>query len=99
MNFLSNASKFTSEGEIEFTAKMLRKDDIARKAEVLFSVRDTGIGMDPESQKRLFRPFQQVCSSPRHPRALLHVFVSWCCLGRLVNDEEVWWNGSWSFNR
>ena len=53
MNLLSNAIKFTDRGEVE-VATALREGDLVT------SVRDTGIGVKPEDQPILFRPFQQV---------------------------------------
>jgi signal transduction histidine kinase len=57
-NIVANAIKFTPSGEIEFS---MREGEIqGRKKEILFSVRDTGIGMTEETISRLFRPFGQV---------------------------------------
>jgi signal transduction histidine kinase len=56
INLLSNASKFTSEGEIVVQAR-------EGPEFVTISVSDTGIGIKPEAQTRLFIPFQQVDGS------------------------------------
>lgn len=57
INFLSNAVKFTSEGEIIVTFRqMLLKDDMV---DLMIRVHDTGIGMEPEFVNRIFRPFEQ----------------------------------------
>ena len=57
VNFLSNAVKFTSEGEIRVTFReMLKEDGIM---DLMIRVHDTGIGMDPEFINRIFRPFEQ----------------------------------------
>jgi two-component system sensor histidine kinase/response regulator len=58
LNLLNNALKFTTAGEIvvEIAPVELRRD----RAEVRFSVRDTGIGIAPEHLKDLFEPFTQV---------------------------------------
>jgi PAS domain S-box-containing protein len=53
MNLLSNAIKFTDRGEVEVASTI-------RDGDVVTSVRDTGIGVKPEDQPILFRPFQQV---------------------------------------
>ena len=52
-NLLDNAIKFTSSGGITVQA-------IAEEKTALISVSDTGIGIDPEVQPRLFDPFYQV---------------------------------------
>ena len=57
INFLSNAVKFTSEGEITVTFRQMMLQD--GMADLMISVRDTGIGMDPEFINRIFRPFEQ----------------------------------------
>jgi len=56
-NFLSNAIKFTQNGEICVSASI--SDD---GAEVTFSVQDTGTGIAPEDQSRIFDEFTQVDS-------------------------------------
>lgn len=57
VNFLSNAVKFTSEGEITVTFRqMLMKQGMV---DLMISVHDTGIGMEPEFINRIFRPFEQ----------------------------------------
>jgi CheY-like chemotaxis protein len=56
LNLLSNASKFTSGGRVSLAATRGRTDG---REEIVFTVRDTGIGMTPEQIKRLFRPFTQ----------------------------------------
>ena len=57
INFLSNAVKFTSEGEITVTFRQMMLQD--GMADLMISVRDTGIGMEPEFINRIFRPFEQ----------------------------------------
>jgi len=55
-NLISNALKFTEQGEIRVTAR--------RDGEVLtISVRDTGVGIPPESLSKLFAKFDQLDSS------------------------------------
>ncbi len=57
MNLLSNAAKFTpSGGTIQLEAEILGK-------EILVSVSDTGVGLKPDDQKRIFQAFEQLDSS------------------------------------
>ncbi|MGE0494741.1 MAG: response regulator [Vulcanimicrobiota bacterium] len=58
VNFISNATKFTDEGEISVRA--LASQDGRLRLEV----QDTGIGISQEAGRRLFQPFSQVDSSP-----------------------------------
>lgn len=57
INFLSNAVKFTQEGEIIVTFRQMFFQD--GNADLMIRVHDTGIGMDPEFINRIFRPFEQ----------------------------------------
>jgi CheY-like chemotaxis protein len=60
-NLISNAIKFTDQGEIVVRCG-LEYDD-GERAALRFEVRDTGIGIDAESQARLFSAFSQADSS------------------------------------
>jgi len=60
MNLVSNAIKFTSEGEVSI--KALPHDE-QRPAQVRFEVKDSGIGIDPAQIERLFESFSQADSS------------------------------------
>ena len=59
-NLLSNAGKFTREGEIVLSARGERCDD---SEWVVIEVSDTGIGMTPDQMDRLFNEFTQADSS------------------------------------
>ncbi|MFI8745026.1 response regulator [Pseudomonas sp. NPDC077186] len=61
INYANNAVKFTAEGEVEVRIELQRRD--GKQVWLLFSVRDTGIGLDAEQQARLFESFQQADSS------------------------------------
>jgi CheY-like chemotaxis protein len=56
-NLADNAVKFTSEGTVVFTAAV--KPAGARRVRLVFTVADSGIGIDPRDVKKLFRPFAQ----------------------------------------
>jgi signal transduction histidine kinase/putative methionine-R-sulfoxide reductase with GAF domain len=56
LNLLSNAAKFTEQGEITLTVARTREDD---GDWLSFDVSDTGIGMTEAQQSRLFEPFAQ----------------------------------------
>jgi signal transduction histidine kinase len=59
-NLLSNASKFTENGEIDLEIERVERDG---RPWILFRVSDTGIGMTQEQLDRLFQPFTQADSS------------------------------------
>ncbi len=62
VNLVSNAIKFTEEGEI-FVGVHLLKSDNTGKVELQFEIRDTGIGIPADKMERLFKAFSQVDSS------------------------------------
>jgi signal transduction histidine kinase len=61
LNYANNAVKFTERGSIVLRARLLE----VQAADVLlrFEVQDTGIGIAPEAQARLFSPFEQADNS------------------------------------
>ncbi|MBF0448442.1 MAG: transporter substrate-binding domain-containing protein [Magnetococcales bacterium] len=61
LNLLNNALKFTLEGNIVLSIHLEKRTD--RKLGLHFKVEDSGIGMDQEQQKRLFKAFSQADSS------------------------------------
>jgi hypothetical protein len=60
LNYVSNAIKFTDRGEIHVRVRSERDDE---GVSLHFSVQDTGIGITPEQQARLFEGFQQADAS------------------------------------
>ncbi|MDE1179616.1 transporter substrate-binding domain-containing protein [Paraburkholderia sp.] len=60
-NLLGNAIKFTQTGEVDVNVTVAR--DIGARQTLEMTVADTGIGIDPEGQARLFEPFVQAESS------------------------------------
>ena len=60
LNLVDNAIKFTHQGEVELNAQFEAGDD---GIGCRFSVRDSGIGMNSETQARLFQAFSQADSS------------------------------------
>jgi signal transduction histidine kinase/CheY-like chemotaxis protein/HPt (histidine-containing phosphotransfer) domain-containing protein len=61
LNLLSNAVKFTERGEVVVRVESGGRDQ--GSAKIRFSVTDTGDGIPPETQARLFQPFMQGDSS------------------------------------
>lgn len=55
-NLLTNAIKFTPSGTISFYSKYL-------EGKLHLEIRDTGIGMDEETQKRIFAPFERAAQN------------------------------------
>lgn len=61
MNLVGNAIKFTAQGTVGVRVSRLPSD--LETALLRFEVIDTGIGISPESQRRLFLPFSQADAS------------------------------------
>ncbi|MGE0684216.1 MAG: response regulator, partial [Candidatus Binatia bacterium] len=67
-NLIGNAIKFTEQGEVVIEVKSQkvsnRPEDLQlTTCSLFFSVHDTGIGIPPEAQARLFQPFTQADST------------------------------------
>jgi PAS domain S-box-containing protein len=61
VNLANNAVKFTEEGEIIVSISLMEQED--NRVKLGFSVKDSGIGLSEEQQKRLFQSFSQADSS------------------------------------
>lgn len=61
LNLISNASKFTDEGSITVETRLQKAPN--GKLEALVNVIDTGPGITPEGQEKLFKAFSQVDGS------------------------------------
>lgn len=64
-NLLSNAIRYTEEGSIKLTCQTVSPE------QWMIAIADTGIGIEPEDQIRIFEPYFQVGSSPQsyHPHS------------------------------
>lgn len=58
LNLVSNAIKFTDEGEVSVTVEVV--DDGPDQRQVRLRVRDAGVGIRPEHITELFEPFRQI---------------------------------------
>jgi CheY-like chemotaxis protein len=102
LNLLSNAVKFTgSGGEVVVRAGLVGTDDTDGRT-VRVSVTDTGVGIAPEDQERIFESFQQGGrGAPRHEGTGLGLTLSRRIVellgGRLWLESEVGVGSTFSF--
>ena len=61
LNLVGNAIKFTEQGDVVLSVKLLHRTDIG--VTIRFEVQDSGIGLSPDTQGRLFQSFSQADSS------------------------------------
>ena len=61
LNLLGNAIKFTEQGTITIAVRLLEQD--TQRALTRLTVSDTGIGILPELQQKIFKPFEQADTS------------------------------------
>lgn len=61
VNLLANAVKFTEKGEVQLRAELIGISE--SESRFRFSVIDTGIGIEPQNQKRIFEAFLQADTS------------------------------------
>ena len=59
LNLVGNAIKFTDEGEVVVRVEAVSDSVPAGEVGVRFAVSDTGIGIPPEKQEKIFRAFEQ----------------------------------------
>lgn len=60
-NLINNAIKFTEKGGVMVEVALI--EDLENSVKIQFSVKDTGIGLSKEDQKKLFQKFSQVDGS------------------------------------
>ncbi|RQO79909.1 response regulator [Acidovorax sp. FJL06] len=61
INYTNNAIKFTERGEVCVSVRVEARS--GQQVRLRFLVRDTGVGLAPEQQERMFRSFEQADSS------------------------------------
>ncbi|MCC6594194.1 MAG: response regulator [Xanthomonadales bacterium] len=60
-NLVSNAIKFTEKGSVQI--QISKRGETRTQSEILFAVRDTGVGIAADKAERLFQPFSQADTS------------------------------------
>lgn len=60
VNLISNAVKFTEVGSVTCRARLANSQSVAGRREIVLSVQDTGVGIDPQNYEKVFEQFVQV---------------------------------------
>ena len=65
LNLVNNAIKFTSRGNVTIQVRNLSEAALGSKksSQIYFGVQDSGIGISPEAQRKIFTPFSQADAS------------------------------------
>ncbi len=63
INLIGNAIKFTEKGYVRLSVSFNMTSELGENARITFEVADSGVGMTPEQQRRLFAPFSQADAS------------------------------------
>ncbi|MEO1081093.1 MAG: ATP-binding protein [Pseudomonadota bacterium] len=89
VNLVSNALKFTVEGRV--TLRCLAESRTRTRMRLRFEVEDTGPGIAPDDQARMFAPFEQIDSSTtrRHGGTGLGLAISRQLVGLLGGELTV----------
>ena len=98
LNLLNNAIKFTEQGGVTLSVAREDRPGLAGGA-IRFAVRDTGIGLKPESLATLFQPFKQVDSGLSRSQEGTGLGLAICrrlaeLMGGTVTVESEWGKGS-----
>jgi len=88
VNLGNNAVKFTEKGEIVISVKVQQKID--DRVTLLFSIRDTGIGMTLDQQEKLFQSFTQADSSTTRRFGGTGLGLAICKRLTLLMGGEIW---------
>jgi two-component system, sensor histidine kinase and response regulator len=88
VNLVSNAIKFTEHGEIYIEVSKLSEENST--LELLFSVRDTGIGIPSDRIHKLFRPFSQIDSSSTRRYGGSGLGLAICARAVVLLDGQIW---------
>ena len=67
-NLLSNAIKFTDEGQVRLILSLMPSHD-EQHVSICLRVEDSGIGISPDDQQRLFNPFAQASNNAQSARS------------------------------
>lgn len=87
-NLVSNAIKFTAKGTI--TIRVEKQEDDGLFSKLLFAVHDTGIGIEPEAERKIFKAFSQADGSTTRKYGGTGLGLSICEQLVQMMDGRIW---------
>ena len=95
-NLLTNAIKYTDEGEIELSTKCINKDNVCN---LIISVRDTGRGIKAENINKLFTKFERldVEKNSTTEGTGLGLAITKALVDMMGGTKEKVWMSSWNY--
>jgi signal transduction histidine kinase len=98
LNLVSNAIKFTAQGEIALKAQMdARMDSDDEDSRVIcFTISDTGIGIPVEKQESIFSPFTQADSSTTREYGGTGLGLTICERMVAMMGGRIWLESGWA---
>ncbi|MCF6282393.1 MAG: ATP-binding protein [Candidatus Polarisedimenticolaceae bacterium] len=88
INLIGNAVKFSEQGTITLAVEILKQE--AQQIRLQFSVEDSGIGIEPKLQQKLFQPFTQADSSDTRQHGGTGLGLSICRQLVEIMGGEIW---------
>lgn len=91
-NFMSNATKFTEDGEVALSVEVDETYGVAGAGKVFisFAVRDDGVGLTPAERRKLFQPFYQAEGTRSRSSEGTGLGLSICKKLAGLMDGKVW---------
>jgi PAS domain S-box-containing protein len=89
-NLLDNAFKFTSQGEVKLVASIEHGEQNSNETYLLFEVKDSGIGIAPNNQSKVFELFAQADDSTNRQFGGTGLGLSLCKRLAAAMDGDVW---------
>jgi PAS domain S-box-containing protein len=88
LNLVSNAVKFTEHGGV--TVVVTRGVEKSGRMELLFSVKDSGVGIAPDQADRLFKPFSQIDASSTRKYGGVGLGLALCARSVDLLGGKIW---------
>ena len=89
-NLLDNAFKFTSSGIVRLTASVEIEEQDSQETNLLFEIKDSGIGIAPEKHKKVFELFAQADDSTSRQFGGTGLGLSLCKSLATAMEGDVW---------